>query len=99
MRGHDTEVNRMAIGPRASSPADPDAPVRSGNVFYDDRLSKGAPHHFGPNSPAHISAAARSVRNDHGDGPCRISLRACNPRYSWERNSARCQMEKLTART
>ena len=78
MRAHETEVNRIAIGPRASSPAGTDAPVRSADVFDDDGLSKRPSHPLGHNSPDHIRGAARSERHDHGDGARRIGLRPCD---------------------
>jgi hypothetical protein len=91
------QVNRVSIGSRARNPAGPDAPVRSGDIFYDDGLSKSAPHRFGHNPPEHISRAARSVWNDHGDGPCWVGLCPCNVRDGRKRNSTRCKMQKTSS--
>jgi hypothetical protein len=78
MRGRRPQINRVAIGPRTSSPADTDAPIRSSGIFKDDGLSKRRSHPLGHDTPEHISGAARSSRHDHGDRASRIGLRRCD---------------------
>jgi hypothetical protein len=40
MRTYETQLNRIAIGPRTRSPAGSDAAFRSADVFDDNGLSK-----------------------------------------------------------
>jgi|SRR5712671_2483990 len=54
MRAQETEVNRIAIGPRVSEAADTDAPASSADVFNDDGLSKRLSHPLGKDSPDYI---------------------------------------------
>jgi hypothetical protein len=66
MRAAAAEDDRIAIRPRASDPADSYDPVRSGDVFDDDRLSQRTSHPLGNYTPEHICGATRRVWHDHG---------------------------------
>src|SRR6202162_3538009 len=97
MRGYETDFNRIAIGPRVSSPPGPDASIRSGDVFDDDRLSKRHSHPFGHDSSDHVRGAAGRQRYDHGDGASRKGWRPCDARDGRQRGSARAKPQKSTA--
>src|ERR1700683_267229 len=99
MCADDPEVNRVAVRLRAGSAAYTDVAIRSADIFDDDGLTERSPHTLDHNSPGDIRTGACSGRYDHRNRPRRIGLRACNPRDGRERNSTRCQLGKLTART
>jgi hypothetical protein len=80
MPAQETEVDGVAIRPRASNAADTDAPVCSADVFDNDRLSERHSHSLCKDSPDHVRIAAGRERNNHRDGTRRIGLRCCNLR-------------------
>jgi hypothetical protein len=97
MRAGAAEFNRIAVRPRAGSPASTDAPVRSTDVFDDNGLSMRVSNSLGHNSSHDIGGAACSIRYDHGDGARRIGLCKPDPRHGRHGGSAGCHMQKLTA--
>jgi hypothetical protein len=80
-----------------SNPTEPNAAVRSANIFDDDRSCEVLAHPLGHDSPDNIGGAARRERHDHGYGARRIGLRPPNPTECRKRDSARCQIEKSAA--
>jgi hypothetical protein len=45
-----------------------------------------------------VGRSAGGKWDDNAHRPRRKGLRHCDPRHDWERSSARCQMQKSTAR-
>jgi hypothetical protein len=62
IRTQETQVNRITIGPRASGAAGTDAPLSSGDVFDDDRLSKRTSYPFGDDSADDINCGAAILK-------------------------------------
>jgi hypothetical protein len=65
LRAAGAEDNRIAIRLGASAPTNPDAPIRSADVYNNDRLTKRCPHPLSNDAPDHIRRAARRIRHDH----------------------------------
>src|ERR1700733_954257 len=80
MPAQETEVDGVAIRPRASNASDTDAPVCSADVFDNDRLSERHSHPLCEDPPYHVRITAGRERNNHRDGTYRIGLRCRNAR-------------------
>src|SRR5258708_1780905 len=91
------EAERIAIGRRPRDLAMRDAARGGAVIFYDNRLTKRHPHVLGNDASDGIRRPARCGAHDDRDRPRRIGLRPREPRYGWERECTRCQMQESTA--
>ncbi len=98
MPAQETEVDCIAIGPRAVNSADTDAPVGASHVFDDNWLPKRVFHALGKDSPDHIRGAARRHWNNHRDRARRIGLSRCEARECRTDCSGPGELQKSAAR-
>src|SRR5262245_49994997 len=98
--GHDpnplpkTNQDRIVRAKKLMS-SDPSAATRA--VFYDELLAESPREPWSDEPRKNVGRAARGRGGDDADRPRRIGLRPSEARYSRERGSARCEMEKISA--
>src|SRR5262249_60388461 len=66
-------------------------------VFYDELLAEPPREPRSDEPRDNIGQAARSRGGDDANRPRRIDLRPSEARDGWQRGSARCEMEKISA--
>src|SRR5262249_34537528 len=98
MRAEVTHNDGVTIGRRTCDAADPDSTCCTSYDFDKERLTKCSLHSLADDTRESVKRPARWERHDYCDGPRRIGLRPCHARDGRRHGSARCQMQKSTAR-
>ena len=96
MRAPMADTDRVAVGRGARDASDADRARRSGCVLDDDGLAERRPHPLAHDPRDRIGRAARGERHDQRDRARRIGLRPRKARHSGQRDSTRCQVQKLS---